>query len=232
MKININRKHIHIWGDSILKGVVLDDETGTYQILSNNCVTRFVQKTNAKIFNHASFGMTTTKACQRIQRHLERNPPEPDDIVLVEFGGNDCDFHWEDISIAPQEHHNPNTPIEIFDNKIQSIINMFHSFNIDPVMMSLPPIDPDRYFKWISRGLNSSNILLWLGDVNKIYRWQEAYSNIVIEAAKKNSLPLANIRKWLLVSDHYTGLICKDGIHPNENGHEMICNAFLSYVSL
>lgn len=229
--MNIEKRHISVWGDSILKGIVLDELTGAYRVLPNNCVSRFAEQTKSEITNHASFGMTTVKAYERILRSVERNPPQKDDIVLVEFGGNDCDYHWEEISLRPDDYHEPKTPISVFGSKMQSIIDIFRDFGISPVLMTLPPLDPNRYFEWISRGLDGSNILKWLHDVNKIYRWQEAYNDIIIQTAKENGLRLINVRKSFLVSDHYTDLICKDGIHPNANGHETIYNSLIKYVS-
>ncbi len=228
--MQLDNRTIRIWGDSILKGYALD-ETGTrYIVLKNNCVDRFARETNTVISNHASFGMTTGKALDRIARSIERNPPAKNDIILVEFGGNDCDFHWSEISAFPDAVHQPNTPIESFAGKMQAIIDAFKKYGIEPIMMTLPPLEPSRYLEWISRGLNRENILRWLGDVNKIYRWQEAYNEIVVETAQKNALRLINVRKSFLTTDRFTDRLCADGIHPNEAGHDTILDSFLGYV--
>jgi lysophospholipase L1-like esterase len=229
--MNIENRHISVWGDSILKGVVLDDATGEYRVHPANCVTRFANATKAIISNHASFGMTTGKAFERITRAIERNPPEKNDIVLVEFGGNDCDYCWREISEKPEDHHEPKTPICLFGDRLQAIIDTFKAHCLSPILMTLPPLEPNRYLDWISRGLDRSRILSWLGDVNKIYRWQEAYNEIIIQTAIENDIQLIDVRKRFLVSDRYTSLFCSDGIHPNENGHGIIYDSFISYVS-
>lgn len=225
----VNRK-ISIWGDSILKGIILDESQSRYVVLKNNCVDRFAQETNAIITNHASFGMTTVKAFERITRSLERRPPVADDIILVEFGGNDCDYHWADISEHPDKVHLPNTPIDRFAEVLQSIIEAFKSFSIDPILMTLPPLEPTRYFNWISRGLSKENILKWLGDVNKIYRWQEAYNEIIVDTAQTQGLRLINTRNKFLTADHFADRLCADGIHLNEAGHDTLLDSFLGYV--
>lgn len=229
--MDINERRISIWGDSILKGIVLDNGSGTYRVLDGNCVSRFAEATGKEISNHASFGMTVGKALERIKRSVERNPPEGGDIVLVEFGGNDCDYDWKEISANPRAHHEPKTPLPAFIEKLGEIIGIFRSLGTTPVLMSLPPLVSERYFEWISKNLNGDNILEWLGDVNKIYRWQEAYNDVVVETARKNGLPLVNIRKEFLVNDRCNGLFCADGIHPNADGHDVIYNAFIKYVS-
>lgn len=224
-----NRK-ISIWGDSILKGIILDESQSRYVVLKNNCVDRFAQETNAIITNHASFGMTTVKAFERITRSLERRPPVAQDIILVEFGGNDCDYHWAEISEQPDKEHLPNTPIDKFAEVLQSIIEAFKSFSIDPILMTLPPLEPTRYFNWISKGLSKENILKWLGDVNKIYRWQEAYNEIIVDTAQTQGLRLINTRNKFLTADHFADRLCADGIHLNEAGHDTLLDSFLGYV--
>ncbi len=229
--MNLEKRHITVWGDSILKGVVLDEGTSTYRVCPDNAVSRFADATRAIIANHASFGMTATKARERILRSIERTPPRPDDIVLVEFGGNDCDYHWTDISARPEEHHEPKTPIELFGRTLQEIVDVFKNFDILPVLMTLPPLDPNRYLDWVSRGLNRARILKWLDDVNKIYRWQEAYNDIVAETAQSNGLRLIDVRKDFLVSERYSSLICGDGIHPSPSGQETIFKSFINYAA-
>lgn len=228
--MNIENRHISVWGDSILKGIVRDETTGGYHVLDTNCVKSFATSTGSTISNHARFGMTTIKAFERIKRSIIKNPPDKNDIVLIEFGGNDCDFNWKEVSETPHASHLPNTPLELFSSNVQAIIDIFKNLKLSPIFMSLPPLEPNRYLDWVSRGLNKENILTWLDDVNKIYRWQEVYSDALVDTARKNDLRVIDVRKNFLMSDHYTSLICDDGIHPNKNGHEAIYAAFMDYL--
>ncbi|MFA6504786.1 MAG: SGNH/GDSL hydrolase family protein [Treponemataceae bacterium] len=228
--MDLENRQISIWGDSILKGVVLDETDGRYHVLRNSCVNQFAELTGTEISNHASFGMTTGKAFERIKRAFARELPDKDDIVVLEYGGNDCDFNWAEVAADPERKHLPKTPIDQFGTLFQSIIDLFKSVRIMPVIMALPPLDPGKYFAWLSRGLNVENLRAWLGDVNRIYRWQEAYNDIVGQLANDNGLRLINVRKDFLVSDNYGSLICADGIHPNESGHASILHSVLSYV--
>lgn len=228
--MNIADRNIIVWGDSILKGVVLDDTDTRYKVLDTNCVDRFGEITGAHITNHAQFGMTTGKALERIKRSIEKTPPLKTDIVLIEFGGNDCDFRWAEISADPDKEHQPKTPINEFSTKLQEIITLFTSLEIKPTLITLPPLEPLKYFNWLSRDLNKENILRWLEDVNKIYRWQEAYNNTIIQTAIDNELRLIDVRKNFLISNGYTSKFCTDGIHPNREGHITILDSLLYYV--
>ena len=229
--MDLKNRHISIWGDSIMKGVVLDDTDGRYRVLENNCVSRFAEITGSTITNHARFGMTAGKAYERIRRAVDLAGPNKDDIVLLEYGGNDCDFLWAEVAADPHSRHSPKTPIDQFGTILQSIIDFFQSLRITPILMSLPPLDPGKYFAWLSRDLNVETLRAWLGDIHRIYRWQEAYSDIIVETAIRNGLHMINVRREFLVSDDCSSMICTDGIHPNESGQESILRSVLSYVS-
>lgn len=222
-------KNITIWGDSILKGVILDEQNGKYKVMKNNSISNFAQITGCSVNNHAYFGMTSTKALNRITTSIDKQPPKKDDIVIIEFGGNDCDYIWSEIANAPDGIHQPKTTISNFKNSLQNMIDIFKKKGVIPILMNLPPLEPERYFNWVSKGLNKDNLLRFLGDVSKIYRWQEAYSNAAECIARKNNCSLVDVRESFLISNNYSSQFCADGIHPNEKGHEKILESLLAF---
>ncbi len=228
--MNLKNRSITIWGDSILKGIIRDDTAEGYRVLDSNCVNRFIASTGASIQNRSSFGMTTMKALERISRSVQKRTPQEDEIILIEFGGNDCDFMWKEVSELPHAGHLPKTPITVFMKNMQSIIDTYISRNLTPLLMTLPPLEPNRYLDWISRGLSRVNILNFLGDANRIYRWQEMYNDAIVDIARANNLRLIDVRRRFLESNHCTDLICDDGIHPNEQGHTLMHQAFMDYI--
>lgn len=228
--LELEDKKITIWGDSILKGVILDEEDGKYKVMKNNSISSFAEITGCSVKNNAYFGMTSTKALNRMSAAVEKHEIAKDEIVIIEFGGNDCDFNWSEVANAPESIHQPKTAISTFKDVLQNMISMFREKGINPILMNLPPLEPNRYFNWISRGLNKDNILHWLGDVAKIYRWQEAYNNAVEWIALQNSCKLINVRESFLISQNYSSHFCADGIHPNEKGHQKILESLLKFA--
>ena len=49
---------IVVWGDSILKGVVLDEAAGRYRLLKDGAVNAFSQFFHIKVKNNSHFGCT------------------------------------------------------------------------------------------------------------------------------------------------------------------------------
>jgi len=209
-----------IFGDSLSKGVVFD-EVGERYMFTKACFANQIQaSSNIEVTNYSKFGSTITKGLMTMAKH--KTELSHFDYVVLEFGGNDCDFDWKDISINPQQKHKPKTPIPLFIKKYTEMISEVIRNGGNPVVFTLPPIDSKRYFSWISRGLNGKNILKWLGDVSTIYNWHEKYNQAVYQIAQKTKIPLIDITSEFMKRTDFNLLLCKDGIHINEKGHELI----------
>jgi lysophospholipase L1-like esterase len=223
--------NISIWGDSVLRGVVYDDNAGKYVFLQNSCIPETAKNFNITYVNNSKYGMTAPKALERMKRTLEGKDSKPD-FVLIELGGNDCDFNWKEVASNPDINHDPNTPIKVFDKTIRQMVTMFREKGIEPVLTNLHPIDPVRYLDWITKdGTSKEAILKWLKDVFKIYRFQELYSLTIESISKQLNVRLVDIRKAFLNARNLMELLCRDGIHPNEKGHEIIASCLIEYIS-
>ncbi len=226
-----DRMNIQIFGDSILRGVMLDPVSCRYYPIPDEHFRRFEEKFSLNLHNRSSFGCIIGKGYRKIKSMLSRDDPECDAAVL-EYGGNDCDFNWKEVAENPNQPHEPNTPLSVFKSTYVQMIGDLRSRGIIPVIMSLPPICADRYFNWITRtGLSRERILSWLGDIQTIARYQELYSLAVTEIALKTNSLLIDIRSSFLERRDYTDLICEDGIHPNKAGHELIAQVCADFAA-
>ncbi|MGI6777902.1 MAG: SGNH/GDSL hydrolase family protein [Acetivibrionales bacterium] len=216
-------------GDSISKGIVYDEVKNKYIVSEHGFPFILQDKLKGVICNASRFGNTLIKAANRLQKDILKNKP---DIVLIEFGGNDCDFDWEEIACNPYGEHKPRTDFHTFETLLKNFIKSLKNARVIPVLMNLPPIDADRYFKWISR--NSSvagdKILTWLGSVGKIYWWQERYNSLILSVAQETKTRLIDIRGAFLKYPDFRKFICVDGIHPNEEGHKIIAGRIIEYI--
>ena len=216
-------------GDSISKGVIFDEDKSKYVILEGNYINLLKSKLNGIIQNTARFGNTLIKGVSKLKDDVLSNHP---DIVLLEYGGNDCDFNWNEISNNPKGDHKPKTDFYTFENKLKETLNFLKTNQILTIVMTLPPLNADRYLKWVSRNdpLTETNILNWLGSVTKIYWWQEKYSSAVIKIAEETNTKWIDIRGAFLQYPDFTKFLCPDGIHPNEFGHRIIANKIIDFI--
>lgn len=213
---------ICIFGDSVAKGVVFDGVVKKYILLKDCCANLIHSTAGFAVKNYSKFGATVTKGLETMRKHTDELSRY--DYVALEFGGNDCDFNWAQVAQEPQADHQPNTPMTLFLQRYRELVREIRKAGGHPVMVSLPPIDAKRYFEWISRGLNGSNILKWLGDVEHIYRWHEMYNLAVCRLAAEMEVPFVDVSSAFLAMRNYQELICEDGIHPNAKGQQLLCN--------
>lgn len=222
-------KSLCMFGDSVAKGVVLDESRNRYAFLKDSFVNSFASATGVAVDNFSKFGCTAMKGLEIIKKHADKLAEY--DFVILEFGGNDCNFDWSKIAEAPEAEHEPNAPLSQFIEYYTRIIDGVKAHGGRPVILNLPPLDPEKFFRWVSRGLCADNILKWLNDVEHIFKWQEGYNSAVSALAKKTKTPLIDIRSSFLKAPDYRKLLCEDGMHPNSEGHKLIYSTLMRYVS-
>ena len=218
-------KRILIFGDSILKGVYYCGEEGRHRLYRER--TGELVRAGFEVKNCSVMGATVSTGEELLHRKLADVLPadgedRSDTAVILEYGGNDCDYKWQDISADPNGEFLPNTPEETFVNRYRACIDYVRSTGAKAYLCNLVPLDPERYMEWISRDLSRDNILRWLGDVGRLYRWQEFYSRIAERIASLASVPLIPVREAFMATGGYRGLISPDGIHPTVEGHRVI----------
>jgi len=226
------QRNVEVFGDSILRGVQLDDENKRYHVDNNIDVDMLEKKFLLNISNFSKFGCTISKAFTLIEKRFNSGKLQCDAIVL-NLGGNDCDFDWKAVSERPDDEHQPNTPLDAFTETYKSIINYLKDKGIRPIITTLPPLDAQKFFDWFCGGLEkSANVLTWLGTVEAIYRWQENYSRTIEKIAEETGTLLVDLRGAFLKHRKLEQLLCADGTHPNTEGQRVITQGFLEFIEM
>ena len=221
---------IQVWGDSILKGIIYDEKVQKYVILKHNAISEVFEKTKIKIENYSKFGQTILRAEPRLQKHLQDE--ELPDMIILELGGNDCDLNWKEVGDAPDGTHQAKTPLSVYKAKLTELIQKMKDKGINPVIASLPPLDYQRYFKWVTRSsdVSEEGVLQYLKTPYAIYTWHEGYDRCAKEVAKDFDVPVIDVREKFLNNDDYSALMCEDGIHPNRDGQRLIGDALTTFI--
>ena len=197
------------FGDSILKGAVLTDgPTLKYSLLQAGFLEQVCLAKGLDLVNHARFGSTISVGRSVFDRFVHNI--ENGDIVLFEFGGNDCDFPWAKIGADADYPKEPFTPMDGFP---------------------LPPLVADKFYRHVTRELDPAgkeNVLKWMsGRTDFISNWHERYNLAVFSLGREMDVPVVDITTPFLLRTNYFDYICRDGIHPNEKGHEIMAERLL-----
>jgi len=220
---------ITAFGDSVLKGVIYEDEH--YKVSDASFQKICEESFGITIENKAKFGVTVTKGEAIFARNLDLIRRSSGEYVILEFGGNDCDFDWKEVAKEPDKGHLPMSTISDFVKTYTIIINEIKALGKTPVLLSLPPIDSARYFAHISRGISGENIMRWMRyDRQYITNWHERYNIETFKLAIANNVPIIDITSVFLERKNYSDYLCDDGIHPNKEGHKLIADAIKEHV--
>ena len=222
-----NQNKLLIWGDSILKGITFDRSSGRYAICRENSAKRLSQELGLEVVNHAKLGCTLPAGEPIIARDLAGELPAG--RALVEFGGNDCDFDWDAVAADPCAAHQPKTPLPLFEAQLAELCQKLCACGVQPVLMTLPPIDDARYFIRICDGRDADNLRRFLGSTRRIYTWQERYSLAISRVAERIGCPIIEVRDRFLADWDFRTLLSDDGIHPNARGHAAIFECMAAF---
>ncbi len=210
--------NVVVWGDSLAKGVIWNEARKRHAYSKTTAVDIAAERLGIEVVNRSKFGVTALQGLELLEHDVDGGIAC--DTAVLEFGGNDCNFNWAEISEHPDKQHAPATPPEQYLSSMRNMARWLIQRGIRPVLLTLPPINAERYFRFlVGNRLNAKNILFWLGDVQQIYRYQEMYSLMLEKVARELSIRLIDLRSRCLGKRGFSNeMICQDGLHLTEAG--------------
>lgn len=223
----MNSRTICLWGDSLGKGVFFDESRGRYAILRENCLRLLAQALPVQVFNYSVMGRTAPECLAA----ADPGDLKPGGIAVLEFGGNDSDMDWALVAREPDREHSPRASIAQFKQGLRGMIAFARAGEMEPMVVSPLPIDGEKYFRWVSQGLDGQAILSYLGgDAHMMYRWQEQYACAARDVAAEEQVRFLDFRSALLADRQFRGLYCRDGIHLNAQGHRKLFDCAMGMI--
>ncbi len=228
-QISKGMKKVVVLGDSISRGIVLRDER--YAILEQGFLEQSASVLDLTVQNFSKMGCTIARGVQILEQR--KDTVAAADFTLLEYGGNDSDFFWNEIAETPEEKHFPKTGLLQFRALYTQMIRRVRELGSQPVMLSLPLMDGQRFFDYTTRTMSSverAHILSWLGgQLERIRNYHDMYNMEVYRIAIEQQVPIIDITTPFLDNKDYTQYICADGIHPSEAGHALMAERVIAY---
>lgn len=216
---------LKIFGDSILKGVVYAPTGRQYSLCKEHRAERMGNE-KVQILNYSKMGATVTDGL----RIMENDPTPTDEntVVIIEFGGNDCNFQWNEISENPDGEHFPNTLPEEFSLHLKEAVRKVKEKGAKAIIALAPPIHTEKFFQFICKGNDPRRIMQWLKSTENLYHRQEYYTRLAHGIACEENCEILDLRAPFLPRRDFASLFCEDGTHPNSLGHGLICQEIKS----
>ena len=92
---------ITAFGDSVLKGVIYEDDH--FKVADTSLQKICEESLGIVVENKARFGSTITRGASVFEKNLDTIRNSSGEYVVLEFGGNDCDFNWKEVSADPEK---------------------------------------------------------------------------------------------------------------------------------
>ncbi|KAB7671122.1 SGNH/GDSL hydrolase family protein [Bacillus sp. B1-b2] len=207
------------FGDSLTRGVTY--VKGRVRILKENYPALLERKLLSSysedlvILNKGVFNDNSHLLIKRLEKDVISHKP---DYVLINIGGNDCNFNWPEVVKDPNNSHMPIVSIHDYLANVRKIITTLKEFNIKPVIITLPPLNPVKYYKFLA-SQNGTSISHWICSCGGIEYWHSLYNTHLNSLIKELHLECIDIREGLMKVVDYQELFSEDGIHLNQQGY-------------
>jgi isoamyl acetate esterase len=223
------------FGDSLTRGVSF--LKGRLRILKKNypAVLQELFKNNSgditgtsvEVLNKGVFNDNSDLLLSRLERDVTAENP---DFAIIGIGGNDCNFLWEEVSQNPENEHIASVPLDRYADNLRSMIKKVKNSGITPVLLTLPPLDPVRYYENISSRF-SSQISGWICRVGGIEHWHGKYNKSLNKIADELNVLKIDVRSAIKQAGDLADLISADGIHLTERGYRILGEEIYNHLS-
>lgn len=153
-------------------------------------------------------------------------------IIQPESG---LQYNWQEIAANPSGQHEPVMDLVAYKAQYTNRIAQARAHGQEPVLVSLPIMDENRYFAFITRGMSMQerkNLLYWLGGKTERLRNIHALYNLsLFRLAAQQCVHIMDITSPMLASAHYEQLLEQDGVTLSPEGKQLVENELSTLIS-
>ena len=153
-------------------------------------------------------------------------------IIQPESG---LQYNWQEIAANPSGQHEPVMDLVAYKAQYTNRIAQARAHGQEPVLISLPIMDENRYFAFITRGMSMQerkNLLYWLGGKTERLRNIHALYNLsLFRLAAQQCVHIMDITSPMLASAHYEQLLEQDGVTLSLEGKQLVENELSTLIS-
>ncbi|MBD8070423.1 SGNH/GDSL hydrolase family protein [Bacillus sp. PS06] len=212
------------FGDSLTRGVSFVN--GRLKILKNNypkklqelLIKNSKEGEEIQVINKGVFNDDTDLLIKRLDQDVLDEKP---DYIIIKIGGNDCNFSWSEVAQNPDDEHDARVPLDRYMDNLKSMLVKVKSEGIIPILSTLPPLDPVRYYNSITNNFSSevSKLICRLGGIEY---WHSKYNRAIKLVAEELDVLVIDVRSAIKGAGDSKELISDDGIHLTEKGYEVL----------
>ena len=144
-------------------------------------------------------------------------------------------FDWKAIALNPSGQHEPKIDLVAYKALYINKIAQVRASGKEPVLVSLPIMDENRYFAHITQGMSMQerkNILFWLGGkIERLRNIHALYNLSLFRLAAQQCVHLVDITSPMLASTHFDELLEQDGVTLSPAGESLVNSELATLAS-
>ena len=144
-------------------------------------------------------------------------------IIRPESG---LQYDWKAIAADPSGKHEAKMDLVAYKALYINKIAQARAHGQEPVLVSLPIMDEDRYFAFITRGMSMQerkNILYWLGGhIERLRNIHALYNLSLFRIAAQQCVHIIDVTSPMLSSIYFDELLERDGVTLSSVGTALV----------
>lgn len=213
------------FGDSVTRGISFMN--GRLRIVKANYPSLLqgaLKSLGIDVLNKGVFNDNSDLLVHRLEDDVLSEQP---DYVLIEIGGNDCNFRWDEVALRPDDEHEPIVPLERYLQNLRTLVERVQKNNSVPVLMNLLPLDPVRYYQQVAATYGKA-VAHWIAHCGGIEHWHGMYNRSLCQLIGRLDVLTIDLRTAFKKAADLAVLLSDDGIHPTEAGYKVMSEAIQS----
>ena len=148
------------------------------------------------------------------------------DKTLFIFPESGLQYDWQAIAADPSAKHDPKMDLVAYKALYINRIAQARACGQEPVLVSLPIMDENRYFAHITRGMSMQqrkNVLYWLGGKTERLRNIHALYNLLLfRLASLQCVHIIDVTSPMLACSDFDELLEADGVTLTAAGQALV----------
>lgn len=148
------------------------------------------------------------------------------DKTIVIRPENGLQFDWQAIAANPSGHHEPKMDLVAYKALYINMIAQARARGQEPILVSLPIMDENRFFAFITRGMTMQqrmNVMYWLGgSTARLRNMHELYNLALFRLAALQCVHIVDVTSPMLSCPHFDELLEMDGMTLSPTGQKLV----------
>ena len=144
-------------------------------------------------------------------------------FIIPESG---LQFDWKAIAANPSGKHEPKIDLVAYKALYINKIAQARACGQEPVLVSLPIMDENRYFAYITRGMTMQerkNVLYWLGgNTARLRNIHAQYNLLLFRLASLQCVHIIDVTSPMLACTRFDELLDADGVTLSAEGQALV----------